>query len=135
NTCPYVIKNQDRTKWIADYALKNNIGVILLNPNEGQRDADDSYAAMKTYAKDQGYTFPYAVDEGHVSADAFGATRTPEVFLFNKESILVYNGAIDNNPGDAENVSKPHLKDAIDEMMEGKDISTKETKGVGCTII
>ena len=53
NTCPYVIKNQQRTVAIAAYAQKNNVGVIILNSNEGQRNDDDSYDAMKAYAKEQ----------------------------------------------------------------------------------
>jgi hypothetical protein len=77
NTCPYVIKNQARTKEIADYAKKNNFGVIILNSNEAQREAADSYVAMKTYAKDQGYTYKYyyAVDENAKVADAFGCNK------------------------------------------------------------
>ena len=55
NTCPYVIKNQPRTKEIAAFAEENNIGIILVNSNEAQRDSDDSFEAMKQYAKDQGY--------------------------------------------------------------------------------
>ena len=55
NTCPWVIKNQSRTKEVADYALSKEIGVILLNSNEGQRDDADSYSEMKEYASAQGY--------------------------------------------------------------------------------
>jgi thioredoxin-related protein len=84
NTCPYVIKNQQRTREICAYALENNIGVIVLNSNEAQRDNDDSYAAMKDYAKEQSYKWYYAIDAKSELADAFGANRTPENFLFNK---------------------------------------------------
>ena len=66
-------------------------------------------------------------------ADAFGATKTPENFLFNKEGKLVYHGAIDDNP-DASSVSRKHLKEALDEMLGGKDVSVKTSKSVGCTI-
>jgi thioredoxin-related protein len=133
NTCPYVIKNQQRTKDISNYALKNEIGVILINSNEGQRNNDDSFDAMKQYAKDQGYNWFYTVDEKNTLADAFGANRTPENFLFNKEGKLVYHGAIDDNPEEA-SVSRRHLKEAIDEMLNGKDVSVKNSRSVGCTI-
>lgn len=133
NTCPYVIKNQQRTKEISAYALKNDIGVILVNSNEAQRSSDDSYDAMKQYAKDQGYNWYYVVDEKHTLADAFGANRTPENFLFNKEGKLVYHGAIDDNPEEA-SVTRKHLKTAIDEMVTGKDIEVKTSRSVGCTI-
>ena len=134
NTCPYVIKNQERTKAIAAYAQKMNIGVILLNSNEGNRDGGDSYEAMQQYAKEQQYTFHYAVDRDNVLADAFGANRTPECYLFDKELKLVYHGAIDNNPGDGDNVSRKHLQIAVDELAAGKDIAIKETRSVGCGI-
>jgi peroxiredoxin len=134
NTCPYVIKNQERTKAIAAYAQKMNIGVILLNSNEGNRAGGDSYEAMQQYAKEQQYTFHYAVDRDNVLADAFGANRTPECYLFDKELKLVYHGAIDNNPGDGDNVSRKHLQIAVDELAAGKDIAIKETRSVGCGI-
>lgn len=134
NTCPYVIKNQERTTAIAAYADKNNIGVIILNSNEAQRDDADSYEAMKVYAKEQGYKWHYVVDKNSEVADAFGANRTPECYLFNKELKLVYHGAIDDSPGDAGSVSREHLKAAVDELTAGKEVSKKESRSVGCTI-
>lgn len=133
NTCPYVIKNQQRTKDISVYALKNDIGVVLVNSNEGQRQTDDSFEAMKEYAKEQGYAWYYVVDGKSALADAFGANRTPENFLFNKDGKLVYHGAIDDNPNE-ENVSRKHLKEAMDELLTGKEISVKTSRSVGCTI-
>lgn len=133
NTCPYVIKNQQRTKEISAYALKNDIGVILVNSNAAQREGDDSFDAMKQYAKDQGYRWYYVADEKSAIADAFGANRTPENFLFNKDGKLVYHGAIDDNP-DESNVTRKHLQMAIDEMLANKDISQKTSRSVGCTI-
>ncbi|MEI2737605.1 MAG: hypothetical protein V9F01_02335 [Chitinophagaceae bacterium] len=70
----------------------------------------------------------------HVLADAFGANRTPECFLFDGEGKLVYHGAIDDNPSDASAVSRKHLVAAIDEINAGKEVSVKESRSVGCTI-
>ena len=134
NTCPWVIKNQSRTVEIANYALSKEIGVILLNANEGQRDDADSYSEMKEYANSQGYKWYYAVDANNVLADEFGANRTPEVFLFNAEGKHVYHGAIDDNPGDAGSVERKHLKVAIDESISRKDVSVKESRSMGCQI-
>ena len=134
NTCPYVIKNQERTVAIAQYAQKMNVGVILLNSNEAQRDDDDSFDAMKEYAKDQNYKWSYVVDKDHQVADAFGANRTPECFLFDKNLKLVYHGAIDDNPSDPGNIKRHHLQEAINELSAGKEISVKESRSVGCTI-
>lgn len=134
NTCPAVKANQDRTREISKYALEKNIGVILLNSNEGLRDDEDSFEEMKDYAKAQGYNWFYAVDQNSVLADAFGANRTPECFLFNKEESLVYYGAIDDNPKDPENIKRAHLKEAINEMLNGKDVTVKTSRSVGCGI-
>lgn len=134
NTCPYVIKNQQRTRAICAYAQKMEVGVIVLNSNAANRNAEDSHTAMKEYADAQQYQWNYVVDENNVLADAFGANRTPECFLFDKNLKLVYHGAIDNNPADEDNVTRKHLQVAIDELAEGKEISIKETKSVGCGI-
>lgn len=134
NTCPWVIKNQSRTKDVAVYALSKEVGVILLNSNEAQRDDADSFEDMKQYAKTQGYKWYYAVDQNSVLADEFGANRTPEVFLFNASGKHVYHGAIDDNPGNTDGVKRKHLKEAIDEMLAGKDISVKESRSQGCGI-
>lgn len=134
NTCPAVVANQGRTKEISKYALQKNVGVILVNSNEGQRDDEDSFEAMKEYAKEQGYNWSYAVDQKSVLADAFGANRTPECFLFNKEESLVYYGAIDDNPKDPENIKRAHLKEAINEMLNGKEVTVKTSRSVGCGI-
>jgi len=134
NTCPVVIANQERTRTIAKYALSQNVGVILLNSNEGSRSSADSHDAMKKYAKDQKYDWFYAEDKNNILADAFGAKRTPECFLFDKNNKLVYHGAIDDNPQDEASSKRQHLKEAITEMNTGKAVSLAVTKSVGCGI-
>lgn len=134
NTCPYVIRNQSRTKEACAFASANEIGVALLNSNEGQRSDDDSYAAMKEYATAQGYNWYYLVDNRSAMADAFGANRTPECFLFDKDGKLVYHGAIDDNPSDASSVTRKHLLTAMTELNNGKEITVKESRSVGCSI-
>jgi hypothetical protein len=134
NTCPVVKRYQSRTLEVCKYASGKDIGVILLNSNEASRDDGDSYNDMKQYAKEQHYNFNYVLDNNSVMANAFGANRTPEVFLFNKEGKLVYHGAIDDNSNGPDQVTRKHAIIAIDEMIGGKDISMKETKSVGCSI-
>ncbi|MEI9945099.1 MAG: thioredoxin family protein [Chitinophagaceae bacterium] len=131
NTCPIVHKYEARTVEICKKALDNNIGVILLNSNEATRSSGDSYDDMKAYAKKLGYSFNYVVDKNSMMADAFGANRTPENFLFDKNGKLVYHGAIDNGPDD---VTRNHLSIAIDESVNGKTVSTNKTSSVGCSI-
>jgi thioredoxin-related protein len=112
NTCPYVKLSETRIKEVAELAKKNKIGIIIVNSNEAQRDADDSFEAMKKYAVVQNYNFNYVVDKNSQLANAFGATRTPHCFLFDKKG-LVYRGAIDDNIKDANDAKEHFLKDAI----------------------
>jgi hypothetical protein len=134
NTCPYVLRNQSRTNKVCDYARGHQVGVILLNSNEGDREGGNSFADMQSYAKQQGYTWFYALDRNSVLADAFGASRTPECYLFDKSGRLVYHGAIDDSPGDPREVRRSHLQYAMDEMLAGKAVSVKESRSVGCSI-
>ncbi len=134
NTCPFVIKNQGRIKAMTEYAAKNEFGVVVINSNEGQRDADDSFEAMKKYKADQQFSGYYVVDKNSELANAFGATHTPEIYLFGKSGTLVYKGAIDDSPRDETGVKQHFLKDAIDQTVKGEIILFNSTKSVGCTI-
>ncbi len=134
NTCPYVIKNQSRTKAICAFAKEKGLGVIVLNANEGGRTNGESLADMQAYAKQQSYNWYYALDSDNTLADAFGATRTPECYLFDKDSKLVYHGAIDDSPADITEVKRTHLKQAITEMAAGSAVSVKESRSIGCSI-
>lgn len=134
NTCPVVGKYQSRTIETGKFALDNEIGVIVLNSNEATRSDGDSFEDMQQYAKEQGYKFNYVVDKNSAMADAFGATRTPEIFLFDKAGKLVYHGAIDDNPNSPGQVTRQHAKLAMEEMIAGKNVSTTKTRFVGCSI-
>jgi hypothetical protein len=74
------------------------------------------------------------VDETNILADAFGATRTPECFLFDKNLKLVYHGAIDDNVNDESGVKRKHIEVAMKEMIKGEVVSMPETKSIGCGI-
>lgn len=134
NTCPVVKKYQSRTLAAIREAAANDIGVLIVNSNEANRASDDSYAAMQQYAKQQQYSnIPYVVDQKSELANAFGATRTPECFLFNAKGELVYHGAIDDNQ-EAASAQRNHLVLAMNEVKTGKDVAVKETRSVGCGI-
>jgi thioredoxin-related protein len=134
NTCPVVRAYQSRTIEACKYAKDKQIGVILLNSNEAYRSSGDSYSDMKDYATKQNYNWPYVVDDHSAMANAFGASRTPECFLFNADGKLVYHGAIDDNQNGPDEVTRKHLIVAMDEMLAGKDVSVKNTRSVGCNI-
>lgn len=134
NTCPWVAKWEDRYNGLAQLAEANDIGMIALNPNERIRNRGESMEDMRKRAQKMGYDFPYALDQDHIIADAFGATRTPEIFLFDGNMTLVYHGAIDDNANDANAVDATYAVDAINELISGNDIAVQETKSLGCTI-
>lgn len=134
NTCPYVVKSEARTKEMVSYAMEKGFGVIIINSNEAKRDGDDSRKAMAKYAKKQAYEAPYVVDENSQLADAFGATRTPEVFLFDGNGALMYKGAMEDNPAEPANSKDMFLRDAIDKVLTGAVPDPNSTKSIGCTI-
>jgi thioredoxin-related protein len=134
NTCPYVVKNEQRIITAGELAAKLNIGFIIINSNEAYRETEDSFEAMKAYAAEKKYNWYYVVDQNSEVADAFGANRTPECFLFDKNLTLAYHGAIDDNPSDETAVKRQHLREAMMELSSGKSIAVKESRSVGCTI-
>jgi thioredoxin-related protein len=133
NTCPYVKLSEARIKEIQSICKKDEIGIVMVNSNEGQRDSDDSFEAMKKYAGLQSYVAPYVLDAGSKLADAFGAGRTPQCFLFNSQK-LIYKGAIDDNVKDVKLAKQNYLKEAIKALNEGKPVAIESSKSIGCTI-
>lgn len=133
NTCPYVIKSQDRTREMIKLARLHNIGFVIINSNEAQRNDVDSEEAMVKYGKEQNYN-NYFIDKDHVLADALGATKTPEIFFFSNENILIYKGAMEDNPSDPKNSKIMYLADAMKAVATQKPITAKESKSIGCSI-
>jgi hypothetical protein len=133
NTCPYVKLSEARIREFSDYCLDNGIGCVLVNSNEAQRAEEDSFDEMVKYHKAQMLRCYYTVDEKSQLANAFGAGRTPQCFLFGKQG-LVYKGAIDDNVKDAAAAKSHYLKDAIHALVKGDKPKVQETKSIGCTI-
>ena len=134
NSCPWVINWEDRYVKLAKKYQSKGVGMIALNSNETTFGSVDSMDKMKAHAKDKGYNFYYAMDNGAKLAREFGATRTPHVYLFNAEDKLVYRGAIDDNAKNKKKVKKPYVADAIDAMLAGNSIKYASTKALGCGI-
>jgi thioredoxin-related protein len=134
NTCPFVIKWEDRYTIVEELAKKNNLGLAYINSNYKKRDGDDSFEKMKEHAKKYNYRAPYLLDTESKLANSFGAKTTPHVFMFNNELQLIYKGAIDDNYEDINKVKKFFLKDAIEQLSIGEKIKVSETDAVGCSI-
>jgi thioredoxin-related protein len=133
NTCPYVIKSQDRIKSITDFCLSNGIGCAIINSNEAQRNEEDSFEEMIKYYTNQKLKCAYLIDEKSQLADAFGAAKTPHCFLFNSKT-LIYKGAIDDNIKDPSAVKAFYLKDALTSLLKNEMPQMQETKSIGCSI-
>ncbi len=134
NTCPWVDRWEDRYPVVSKLARENEIGMIALNSNEDYRERGDGMEDMVKRADKADYDFPYALDKDHKIADAFGASKTPHVFLFNSEMKLVYVGAIDDNARSAEDVEEFYIKNAIEQLVSGEEITQANTRSLGCTI-
>ena len=134
NTCPWVIKWEDRYVSIADRYQKLGIGIIAVNSNTSRFEGEDSLAKMAIHASKNNYNFAYAQDPEAKLAYAFGATKTPHVYLFDDKNTLVYRGAIDDNARDEHNVEEEFLINALDQMLAGERIIKSVSKALGCSI-
>ena len=134
NTCPWVKKYEERMVAIASEYQEAGFGFIVLNPNDAVANPAESYAEMQKRARDHAYSFPYVVDEGSRFAKAYGATRTPEVFVFDATDKLVYTGTIDDSPSDPAQVEQEYLRAALNQIAASAPIEVKRTKAFGCTI-
>ncbi|MCB0534900.1 MAG: thioredoxin family protein [Saprospiraceae bacterium] len=134
NHCPYAKAYEDRIIELHKKYSKLGYPVVAINPNDKDRQPEDSFDNMKKRAKSKKFPFVYLYDETQEIAKAYGATRTPHVYLLDKNRVVRYIGAIDDNHEDAEAVKEKYLENAIADLRAGKEVSTKETKALGCTI-
>lgn len=133
NHCPYVQAYEERIIQIQnDFADK--VQVVAISSNEDLNYPEDSFEKMKERARLKEFNFPYLHDETQSVAIEYGATHTPEIFLFDSERKLVFHGKIDDNWQEPENVKSKYLRNAIDELLDAKQISVPETFTIGCTI-
>jgi peroxiredoxin len=111
-----------------EYAAKG-IAVVGVNSN-----ATEPASEVVEHAKKNGLDFPILKDPGNKVADAWGATRTPEVFLLDPKGVVLYHGRIDENQDDPKSVQSPDLRNALDAVLAGRPVPKAETKAFGCTI-
>jgi peroxiredoxin len=137
NHCPYVIAYEDRMIELHNEYAPKGFPIIAINSNDPEVQPQDSYEKMIERAKEKNFPFAYVFDEGQEIYPKYGATRTPHVYLLNKQGndfIVEYIGTIDNNYKDASAVTETYLADAIDALLAGKKPAVTETKAIGCTI-
>ena len=134
NTCPYSIDWLDRLPRLAVRAAEGDVAFVVVNSNARKRRATDSPEAMAQLAADNGFTFPYLVDPEAQLADALGAQRTPEVYLFDAEHTLVYRGALDDHSGLFEEVTAHWAQNALDQLLAGEAVAVPSTQALGCAV-
>jgi peroxiredoxin len=134
NHCPYAIAYEDRIIELHNEMESKGFPVIAINPNDPEAQPDDSFEKMKERAEEKGFPFKYVLDEGQEVYPKFGAERTPHVFLVDKNRVLQYIGAIDDNYKSDEAVEKQYVRDAIQAIKAGEKPRPNTTKAIGCTI-
>ncbi|WP_162055510.1 thioredoxin family protein [Pontibacter pamirensis] len=138
NTCPYAIAYEDRLIELHQKYAPKGYPVVAINPNDAKVSPDDSYEQMQQRAKEKNFPFAYLHDETQEITKAYGATRTPHLYIVQKQADgsmkVAYIGTIDDNSRDASKVQKKYAEAALDELVENKQVSQPNTKAIGCTI-
>ena len=137
NHCPYSVAYEDRKIELHNNFAPMGYPVIAINPNDSIAQPQDSFSKMQIRAKEKGFPFPYVLDADQTVYKEYGATRTPHVFLLQKQGadyIVRYIGAIDNNHEDAAKADKKYVKDAIKAIERGENPDPDFTRAIGCTI-
>jgi peroxiredoxin len=137
NHCPFSQAYEDRIIELHNKYAAKGYPVVAINPNDKAISPDDSYEGMIARANEKKFPFAYLYDESQEIAKAYGATRTPHMYVLNKEGkglVVKYVGAIDDNSEDASMVTKKYIESAVDEVIAGKEVTTPSTKAIGCTI-
>jgi thiol-disulfide isomerase/thioredoxin len=137
NTCPYVVAYEDRMIELHNKYAPKGYPVIAINPNDKTQSPGDSFEKMQERAKDKNFPFAYVYDESQEITRAYGATRTPEVYLVEREGDAFkvrYIGAIDNNYREAAQANEKYVEDAMDDVLNNRQVAQNNTKAIGCTI-
>jgi len=137
NHCPYAQAYEDRIVALNNKYKALGYPVVAINPNNPEKEKADSFANMQQRAKDKKFSFPYLLDDGQKIFPQYGATKTPHVYVLQKTTkgnVVKYIGAIDDNYEDAKAVKQKYVENAVDALLNNKDVTVKETKAIGCSI-
>jgi peroxiredoxin len=137
NHCPFVKHVNDEIVKLSNEIMDKNIAVIGINSNDSSQEkyAEDSIEKMKEYATNLGYDFPYVVDEDQSTAKNFTAQCTPDFFLFDSDSALVYRGQLDGSrPGNDIPTDGVSLRSAIDALLNNEEPISEQLPSMGCNI-
>ncbi|MDA9201891.1 thioredoxin family protein [Flavobacteriaceae bacterium] len=137
NTCPYSIAYEDRVNALDAKYKSKGYPVIAINPNDPAAKDGEELSDMKQRGEDKNFTFPYLQDKGQKVYPKFGATRTPHVFILEKQdkgNVVQYIGAIDDSSRNPDKVEHYYVEDAVDALLAGQLPKVNTTKAIGCSI-
>lgn len=135
NHCPFVIHIQKGLAQFARDCMAKGLGMVGINSNDVSQYPADHPDRMKADKRTFDYVFPYLYDETQGVAKAYHAACTPDFFLFDEDSRLVYRGQFDDSrPGNDAPVTGKDLKAAVDAVLAGKEIPTDQRPSIGCNI-
>lgn len=134
NHCKYANAYWKRLIQLSEDYEEDSLGVAAICGNNAETHPIDGFDGMVAMAKQMKLPFPYLHDADQKLIQQLGATRTPEVFLFNRNRELVYKGAIDDNWENEAAVMHIYLRDAIEYCLDGLEVDYPETQAVGCSV-
>ncbi len=137
NHCPFSKAYEQRIIELDKKYAALGFPVIAINPNDKTVEPEDAFDNMVVRAKEKKYPFPYLYDETQEIAKAYGATRTPHVFVLQKTAkanIVKYVGAIDDNADEPDAVKSKYVEDAVNALLKRKEVTVSSTKAIGCSI-
>ncbi len=134
NHCPYAVMYEDRLIELHNKYAPLGYPVVAINPNDPSVQPADGYEEMIVRAEEKNFPFVYLFDDGQKVYPNYGATKTPHVFLLDKDMTVKYIGAIDDSPRDADAVEVKYLENAIASLQKGENPNPSTTKAIGCSI-
>ncbi len=134
NHCPYVQAYEDRMISIQRDYRGHGVQLVAINSNDDTDYPQDSFNAMVERATAKAFNFPYLRDADQSVAKAYGATHTPQLFVFDHGRKLRYTGKIDDNWQNPAAVKRQYLREALDALSGGAAPAEAETHAIGCTI-
>jgi len=135
NHCPFVIHVNKELVQVANDFQKKGISFVAISSNDVKNYPQDAPHLMKKVAKECNYPFPYLYDETQKVAINYDAACTPDIYVFDKDLKLVYRGQIDNSrPENGVPVTGKDLRNALQNILNGKEISKDQKPSIGCNI-
>lgn len=137
NHCPFSKAYEDRIIALDRKFGPQGFPVIALLSGDASLYEEDSFERMQVRARTKNYTFPYLLDENQTVTKAFGATRTPQVYVLKRSGdwfTVEYIGSVDDSPQDAASTQRAYVDDAVTSLLASRPVVTPLTKAIGCAI-